>query len=422
MELFVIFILLVLLVLCVCGCGAKIASAVLKRAGAPRKRFIIDPARYEIQYAPAPPANMLVALLDSENSVYPNILETPQLGAVQGQIITAADRPLEKVIVRVTPRSDVWEGQINVIRYDYITGDELERRVYKTHGVVGTRVPQYICPNDTTESNLPAAIAACQVPTYFAFDPARQVKPIVDMDAPVTHSNFNERAYTANLYENYDYNDIRPKSLYTRRQYERMQNRNNSSYTRIALSPPRAGLTLNTADWYQTNPFQTTSFAGPIYKISLLNTEGLINEGTDGLVQVTLYNQLSHGMVAGPITFNQSGMLAVGQEGKETHVVRGLGREAVPLQFIIVKVTNFDSSAWSGEVVVEAGESIVSYASANTEVGALKGELVTEYRCYDSSIYDNLDDAVMRCGNHREEMKEYIPRQIYLGSVPEQTF
>jgi len=321
----------------------------------------------------------------------------------------------------LTPEDELYEGQVQVIRYDYVTGDELERKIYKTYGTIGTRVTQYICPNDNTATNLTAAIEACKVPTYFAFDPARQVKPIVELDDSLTHSNFNERAYKANLYEKYDYDSIHPKSLFTRKQFERMQNQTRGPYTRVSLSP-KAALSLNETAYYQNNPFQSSPYAAPIYNISLLNNEGLGNSGTDGVIKITLYNQKNGLLIAGPILFNETGMLSVGQEGKQTKKVVGVGREAIPLRYVIVGITNYDTSAWAGEVVIQAGRDEISYRAYDTEIGATKGEFTEEYRCYDGSIYSDLGDAMIRCGKHREPMNEDISRQFYLESTPEQYF
>jgi len=401
--------------------AAILLLSILACKKATSKRFIVDPTDYLIQYSNPPVGGMKIALMDSQNPVYPHILATPVVTAKKGQILQGADRPLEQIIVAITPKKEVWGGEINITRYDDVTGQQLERRVYKTHGHVGTRVTQYICPNDTTATNLTAAIEACKVPTYFAFDPARLVKPIVELDQPLTHSNIDERAYKANLYKNFDYDDVRPKSLFTRRQYEKMQSQNRSSYTRVSLSP-RAGSFLNKADYYQTNPFQESPYALPVYNITLLNRPGIQNEGTDGFVKVALYNQLNGNLLAGPAVFNTYGDLAVGQAGQETIRVKGIGAEAVPLQFVIVGITNFDKSAWAGDVLVQSGRDEVSYQSHETEVGATRGELSSEFRCFDGSIYDNLDDAMVRCGPHREPMSEDISRQIYLESVPEQSF
>lgn len=382
-------------------CACKMAGS---KASASARRFIIDPSDYLIQYSPPPVGGMEIALLDSDNTIYPHILETPTVVAKEGQTVQGASRPLRQLIVAITPKKEIWGGEINVTRYDYITGQQLERRVYKTHGNIGTQITQYICSNNDTTTNFMAAVEACKQATYFEFDPDQLIKPIVELDAPVTHSNIDERAYKANLYKNYDYDDVHPKSLYIKRQYEKMHSKNRSSYTRLSLSPKRrAGSFLNSADYYQTNSFQESPYALPIYNITLLNQPGLFNEGTDGRVSVALYNQLTGKLVAGPAVFNTYGDLSVGQEGKETIRVKGTGIEAISLKFIIVSITNVDTSAWVGTVLVQSGREEVSYGMDDAvDVGTTTGESPTEFRCFDGSIYDNLADAQTHCKPHRK--------------------
>lgn len=363
------------------------------------QRFIINPSDYLIQYSPPPIGGMEISLLDYDNTIYPHILENPIVIAKEGQIIQGASRPLEQLIVAIKPKKEIWGGEINVTRYDYITGEQLERRVYKTYGNIGTRVTQYICPNNDTATNFTAAVEACKQPTYFEFEPTRLVKPNIELDEPITPSNINERAYKANLYRNFDYDDVHQKSLYMKHQYEKMQSRNWSSYSRVSLSPHRrAGSFLNSADYYQTNSFQESPYALPIYNITLLNQPGLLNEGTDGRVSVKLYNQLTGKLIAGPAVFNTYGDLSVGQEGKETIRVKGTGTEAIPLKFIIVSITNIDTSSWVGTVLVQSGREETSYGMDDTvDVGTTIGESPIEFRCFDGSIYDNLADAQMHC-------------------------
>lgn len=409
----ILLLFIVLLILFVfCLMITKIAGS-----GVGRKQNIIDPTYYDITLSTDPSEDMRISLNDKYNTIYPSILEYPQIIAQKHQTVIGADRPLEHIIVGVSPKKDIWKGEIQVIRYDYVSGEELERKIYKSYGYIGTRVTQFICPNDNTSLNYSAAVKACDEPTYFAFDPARQIKPIIEMDLEVTPSNINDREYEANLVENYNYSDVKPKDLFTRRQYEKLNDRNWSSYSRVALSP-KASLELNKTEWYDSNPFQRTSFEGPIYNISLLNNIGIENSGTDGIIRVTLYNQLTGTLIAGPVTFNTTGMLSFGQEGKETINVKGMGDEAIPLKFVIVGITNYDTSAWAGEVVVQSGKSILRYQSFETEIGTSKGEFVNEYRCYDGSIYNNLDDAITRCGLHRTPMDQYLVKQFYVNTSP----